>query len=72
MIPFQFFGYIKLIICFPMSIFLILILLNVLYFEHVFCNLLVSSLNNYMFYVLGTSYFIVKKNPRGTKWKEGT
>jgi hypothetical protein len=57
-----------------MPILLIFISLNVLDFEHVFCNLLASFLNNYMFYVLKTSCFIITKKQflGGPKWKERT
>jgi hypothetical protein len=55
------------ILCFPMSIFLISTLLNVMDFQHVFF-LLTFFWNFLMFYVLGTSSFIIKKNfPKRTK-----
>jgi hypothetical protein len=44
---------------FPMSIFLISTLSNVLDFQHVFC-LLTFFWKKKMFYVLGTSHFIIK------------
>jgi hypothetical protein len=64
MISFHFLGNMKFILCFPKSIFLISILLNVLNFQHVFC-LLIFFWKKIMFYVLVTLY--KKTFPKGTK-----
>jgi hypothetical protein len=61
MITFHFLENMNLILCFPMSIFLISTVLNVLNFQHVVC-LLIFFWIFYMFYVLGISCFIIKKN----------